>query len=289
MARHRSNRRVILPVWHRISQDDLVQSAPILADLLAASTDRGLQHVVEQIVRASFPERSSELRPNLLKPPTGKTTANVQAYLAELVNGGAKVADVRLLITSHQWLLAGLYGRRANTVAAFRVGADELCDFLVVEEQGITGPMTLHLIRFGPTELDGDDLLRFLHAEAFHIGGLFGLARSILHSSRRNDRDAPFVGQYPKILEVALKLSEQIEQLMSGTRREHDRENYRNMHWSRPDTWSLRTTLVLGKRNRAIVEKRDAIADKAGIGLQVASYNRLLDSPDSWYFGDDDL
>lgn len=45
-------RRMILPVWHEIDSEFLVKHAPTLADLLAARTSDGLDHVAGQISRA---------------------------------------------------------------------------------------------------------------------------------------------------------------------------------------------------------------------------------------------
>ncbi len=44
--------RMILPVWHGIDSRLLVERAPMLADLLAARTSDGIQHVAAQISRA---------------------------------------------------------------------------------------------------------------------------------------------------------------------------------------------------------------------------------------------
>jgi hypothetical protein len=42
----------ILPVWHRLSATDIAHYAPLLADRLAVSTDKGLDRVADDILRA---------------------------------------------------------------------------------------------------------------------------------------------------------------------------------------------------------------------------------------------
>jgi hypothetical protein len=51
-----SGAKVILPVWHEISKEDLVAVSPTLADVLATSTTRGMDHVVEQILEVVRPD-----------------------------------------------------------------------------------------------------------------------------------------------------------------------------------------------------------------------------------------
>lgn len=43
--------KVILPVWHEVSRADVERYSPTLADKLGVSTERGMAHVVEEVVR----------------------------------------------------------------------------------------------------------------------------------------------------------------------------------------------------------------------------------------------
>jgi hypothetical protein len=45
-------RKVILPVWHNVTRDDVAKYSPILAGRLAVSTSTGLANVVREIRRA---------------------------------------------------------------------------------------------------------------------------------------------------------------------------------------------------------------------------------------------
>jgi hypothetical protein len=53
--------KVILPVWHGISREDVMAISPPLADVLAVSTERGISHVAQQITEV--------VRPDLLSVP----------------------------------------------------------------------------------------------------------------------------------------------------------------------------------------------------------------------------
>ncbi len=45
-------RKVILPVWHNVTRDEVARYSPILAGRLAVSTSTGLDNVVSEIRRA---------------------------------------------------------------------------------------------------------------------------------------------------------------------------------------------------------------------------------------------
>ncbi len=51
-ALERPDKKVILPVWHNITAEELGKYSPILADRLAASSDRGLEQVVTELLQA---------------------------------------------------------------------------------------------------------------------------------------------------------------------------------------------------------------------------------------------
>ena len=52
VAKERSGVKVILPVWHGVTKEDVENFSPILAGRLAVSTDLGLDNVVNEILRA---------------------------------------------------------------------------------------------------------------------------------------------------------------------------------------------------------------------------------------------
>ena len=44
--------KVILPIWHGVTKNDVLKFSPILAGRLAASTNKGLDFVVREIIKA---------------------------------------------------------------------------------------------------------------------------------------------------------------------------------------------------------------------------------------------
>jgi len=58
VAREANGVKVVLPIWHGISAMQVQQYSPLLAGRLAASTDHGLENVVQQVMRVLQPSRA---------------------------------------------------------------------------------------------------------------------------------------------------------------------------------------------------------------------------------------
>ena len=54
-AREEYGEKVILPVWHNVDKATIRQFSPILADVLAANTDQGIDTVAKQLADVIFP------------------------------------------------------------------------------------------------------------------------------------------------------------------------------------------------------------------------------------------
>ncbi|HEV8574041.1 MAG TPA: toll/interleukin-1 receptor domain-containing protein [Dehalococcoidia bacterium] len=52
VAREAGGQKVILPIWHRVTRDDVVRYSPTLADKYAVNTAKGLPSIVVEIQRA---------------------------------------------------------------------------------------------------------------------------------------------------------------------------------------------------------------------------------------------
>ena len=51
VARETAGEKVVLPVWHNISAEQIKKYSPTLADRIAVSSDRGLEHVVSELLK----------------------------------------------------------------------------------------------------------------------------------------------------------------------------------------------------------------------------------------------
>ncbi len=63
-----SGSKVILPVWHGIDHEYLAKVAPMLANRLGVSTDDGIRHVAQELIRALARERRAKLDPERREP-----------------------------------------------------------------------------------------------------------------------------------------------------------------------------------------------------------------------------
>lgn len=74
VAREDGSQKRILPVWHKVSRNEVVAFSPPLADKLGVSTAKGLRHVVDEVLRAiqvgSLPVQSTALLPKAQPPQT---------------------------------------------------------------------------------------------------------------------------------------------------------------------------------------------------------------------------
>ncbi|HEU4884804.1 MAG TPA: toll/interleukin-1 receptor domain-containing protein [Longimicrobium sp.] len=65
LAREEAQGKVVLPVWHQVSQADVALRSPILASRLAVSTAQGLDRVVGEVLRVVRPELPAQAPPTV--------------------------------------------------------------------------------------------------------------------------------------------------------------------------------------------------------------------------------
>lgn len=57
-AKERDGKKVVLPVWHKINREHVLKFSPTLAGRLAVSTERGIDKIVEEVLRAVKPSKT---------------------------------------------------------------------------------------------------------------------------------------------------------------------------------------------------------------------------------------
>ena len=70
VTREAAGEKVVLPVWHNISAEQIKGYSPTLADRVAVSSDRGLEHVVSELLRVIRPRLP--LEPEMILIPAGE-------------------------------------------------------------------------------------------------------------------------------------------------------------------------------------------------------------------------
>jgi hypothetical protein len=277
-ARETATRKLLLPVWHKVGVVEVAERMPMLADRVAVSTDKGLQHVAEQIVHASFPKRVTDLPLSLQR---AETTARARDTLRSLIDGGASVDDLRLFLSAHQELLP----RRGILIPAFKLEADGLVDFVLISQHGITGPMQIDLVALGPCLVDQDDIGAAATSLTTSIVNALGKRRKQKECGFNDYLGPPYVGEYAPLLRMAGKVVHTLTgepPLLPSSSLDDLRANKAvgwNIHMRRPDLWNARLLVVIGRRTLEALPDKSKIAVALKNFVDVASYDRLLDNP----------
>jgi formylglycine-generating enzyme required for sulfatase activity len=86
LARQIGGQKVILPVWHNITRDELMRYSPSLADKLGVSSAQGIPHVVRELLRAmqriqadDIPLKRKDYEPETILIPAGPFVMGVEA------------------------------------------------------------------------------------------------------------------------------------------------------------------------------------------------------------------
>ena len=93
VAREVGGVKVILPVWHGVTADDVRAYSPILADRLAVSSDRGLDHVVAELMRAI--QRDDQSRKEPPSEPSGNRDQHARGGARSGARGGLNPTPAR--------------------------------------------------------------------------------------------------------------------------------------------------------------------------------------------------
>lgn len=59
VAREANGKKVIIPIWHNITEKQVREYSPILADRIAVSSEKGVNYIVDEICRAISNSRSA--------------------------------------------------------------------------------------------------------------------------------------------------------------------------------------------------------------------------------------
>jgi hypothetical protein len=146
VAREDGKEKVILPIWHKVTKTEIVKFSPPLGDKLGASTEGGLDRIVEkvlQVVRGARPPvaapaplvRAALARLDLVAPGLGKEALEV---LQEAAKGDGHIIAGQF--DAGYMVMVG--GRRffdpnnPRSQAAYREGMRQLILSKYVEQTG---------------------------------------------------------------------------------------------------------------------------------------------------------
>ncbi len=161
VAREIGSTKVILPVWHQIDATTIAKRSPMLAGRLAVATERGLEHVASELLRAirrdaggaqksdatSGPHTSKPRPANDLTPLTQQADAHHRARIDQIVSGQAPVRTLGgptlvLHVTARsasEGGVAGAFDELAREPALFRPIKGEVRDSRIDYDGLLTG------------------------------------------------------------------------------------------------------------------------------------------------------
>lgn len=245
--------RRVLPVWHGVDAAAVAAHSPLLADVKAVNTSRGLHVVAEEIVRAAFPERLATLPLSNGSNERAADRETARKTLLAVLDAGGSREDVLLVLSAYQSLLTTLTRYGAEVMIPASRFAELPCDFILYEPHGVTGPIQVTFVVLGPTGTGGAD---FLAATDLAFGDeiqFAGRPRNDYLPGRR-------VGEFPSVLSEIRRLADHIK---SG-----------NIHHRHPELWNFSVLLFHGRRGA-----QDAVpAVPTRLHFETASYDRLTDS-----------
>jgi hypothetical protein len=93
--------KVILPIWHDIDRDRLVQYSPILASRFAANTQAGIQSIAESIIDVVLYQSSGS---------PSKELPSVSRRFIEVLSETRDLSRIRDFLIGHQRVLANAVG-----------------------------------------------------------------------------------------------------------------------------------------------------------------------------------
>lgn len=148
-AREMAGRKVILPVWHNISRDDVLHYSPLLASKLAAPTEKGVEAVAQKIFAAVRPSAPSAILPIIPAPSSASAKPTMHTGGKFSVELGKRHRHMREdILGINPRRMADFYGfERVAQLEACERGDDEfptatikkLREFFFVSRQYLEG------------------------------------------------------------------------------------------------------------------------------------------------------
>jgi hypothetical protein len=154
MAVEESGQKVILPVWHGIDKRTLAEYSPILADRLAADTERGIQAVASDIIEVVVRQDSGS--PSVENPTVGRR------FIA-LLDSNPDTEQIRGFLSFYPDVISRAIGSPIEAVMLWSVKiADYTLDLAIKTVVGATVRSTLwHIVQLerpvGPLFLESSD------------------------------------------------------------------------------------------------------------------------------------
>lgn len=145
-AREMEGQKVILPIWHHITKEEVIKHSPLLAAKLAMPTDQGVAAVAREIFSTVRPDAAPPVNPSAqrISLKNGKTQSEPLTELLRTVNDVAPLLhkldeqledkEARLFLGAMQRFFNGTNLLTAGIDSNLSYGADNLLRVLSSED-----------------------------------------------------------------------------------------------------------------------------------------------------------
>ena len=97
-AKEQYGKKVILPLWHKIDREYVARFSPTLADLIAVSTDKGIDNIVEELKKIVMPSEEKQGNFSSIKERTPRKPRRVMRTSLTEFEGRAFMASILALL-----------------------------------------------------------------------------------------------------------------------------------------------------------------------------------------------
>jgi hypothetical protein len=210
VTREMGRGKVLLPVWHQVTREQIERYSPPLADRLGVSTDRGLVHVVAQIRQVL----DGTAAPDVTAPPSDqrrrRLIAGGSAALLAVAGAGVWQWQARRMASAE-----AIQAQRSTVPDAFHASPKTTLDAIAglwrIEASGAMLRSTLDL-RVADGQLEGTAQTHFPDHPDFVLSGLYAQRKVPIAEARWDGERLSFVTrrQFRQSLSVDSPLTTQL-------------------------------------------------------------------------------
>ena len=116
VARENERGKVILPIWHNVTKEQVTSFSSMLADRKAASTDKGVNYVINEILKVVSPRKADQNEiTNDIKEPGGADLGEVEEIARDSAKGKLGLNKIQISKTKDE---NGIYKVEGNGVSS---------------------------------------------------------------------------------------------------------------------------------------------------------------------------
>jgi hypothetical protein len=281
-------KKVVLPILHNISIEELRKKTPIISSKIMVSTIKGIPFVLKSIVDASFPERTDFLFPTFFIEQKTLEENKILARIKEIILDGKHYQEMKSLFSSYNFLFSKFGFEYGLFIPVFEFQLEDIFDFIVIKSLGSNGnAITFIRMEHYESELNYEYYQKLINKISYGLG--------FESKEMRENRMESLKLFYPKIQKYIEKYTNKfIEKFSTDESCENIEKNWTNSydpivneyHKTASNLRFLGTTtydlkfdilVISGRRGSFDVNLRNITFKNAPFNIQMSSYDRIFD------------